>query len=97
MTYALLLVASLTLTASLAAKVKTWRVGDVGHPWNIAPVSGLTTWGQGWAVEVVADDDGDPFEFVDNDGDGLLGEDPVNRRDYDGDGLVDEDALPPVD
>ena len=100
MTYALLLVASLTLTVSLAAEVKTWRVGDVGHPWNIAPVSGLTTWGQGWAVEVVADDDGDglidedPFEFVDNDGDGLVNEDGPNPQiDNDGDGLLGEDPV----
>ena len=75
------------LITSLAAEVKTWRVGDVDHPWNIALVSGLTTWGRGWAVEIVADDDGD----------GLFSEDPINGRDDDGDGLIDEDAPIPVD
>ncbi len=86
--------------APLAAEVRTWRVGDIDHPWTIAPVSGLTTWGQGWAVEIVADDDGDglidedPFELIDDDGDGLVDEDPTNPQiDDDGDGLFSEDPI----
>ncbi len=84
----------------LEAEVRTWRVGDSAHPWTIAPVSGLTTWGQGWAVEIVADDDGDghidedPFERIDDDGDGLIDEDPPNLQiDDDGDGLFSEDPI----
>ena len=98
--YILLITAIVAFTASLEAEVRTWRVGDVDHPWTIAPVSGLTTWGQGWAVEVVADDDGDglvdedPFEFIDNDGDGLVNEDGPNPQiDNDGDGLFSEDPV----
>ena len=80
------------------AQTRTWRVGDGAHPWNVSPVSGRTTWGGGWAVEILADDDGDglvdedPVEVVDNDGDALFNEDPPEERlDNDGDGSFDED------
>ena len=86
----------------------SWRVGDRQQPWTVHPVSftynigpGFRpdfTWGGGNAVEVVVDDDGDglvdedPVNLVDDDGDGLLNEDPPNGIDDDRDGLVDEDG-----
>lgn len=58
----------------------TWRVGDRDQPWRPHPVSRVFdvgpsfrpdyVWGGGFAVEVAVDDDGD----------GLIDEDPVNPR-----------------
>ena len=68
------------------AEIRSWRVGDQDHPWNLVPVSGRLTWGRGWAVEILTDDDGDglidedPIELVDSDGDGLFNEDPPTRN-----------------
>ena len=83
------------------AEIKRWRVGDEAHPWNLSPVTGRLEWGRGWAVEILADDDGDgridedPVELIDNDGDGLINEDPEDSFDNDDDGLVDEDPSDP--
>ncbi|MFH1568792.1 MAG: hypothetical protein ABIL09_12410, partial [Gemmatimonadota bacterium] len=69
-----------------SAEVRTWRVGDAEHPWRIKPVSGIVQWGRGWSTEVLLDEDGDglidedPVELVDNDGDGLLNEDPEDEQ-----------------
>ena len=84
-----------------AAEIKRWRVGDGAHPWNLSPVTGRLEWGRGWAVEILADDDGDgridedPVELIDNDGDGLINEDPEDSFDNDDDELVDEDSPDP--
>ncbi|MFA6109624.1 MAG: FlgD immunoglobulin-like domain containing protein [Candidatus Latescibacterota bacterium] len=88
-----------------------WRVGDQSQPWQPFPVSQIMsegpeyrkdyTWGGGFAVEVVVDDDGDglidedPVEVIDNDGDGQHNEDPEDGLDNDHDGLVDEDPVEP--
>ena len=37
------------------AEIQRWRVGDKEHPWVLAPVSGRSHWGQGWAVEISAE------------------------------------------
>ena len=90
------------------AGADTWRVGDRGQPWRLHPVSYVMdlgerykpdfVWGGPHAVEVVVDDDGDglvdedPVDLVDNDGDGLYNEDAVNGIDDDRDGLLDEDG-----
>ena len=86
------------------AEIQRWRVGDKEHPWVLAPVSGRSNWGQGWAVEIIADDDGDgltdedPVELVDNDGDGLINEDgPDPQVDDDGDGQIGEDPTNRLD
>ena len=85
----------------LHAEVKTWRVGDAQQPWQFAPVSGLLSWGRGWGVEVLIDEDGDgridedPVELVDEDEDGLINEDPPDGFDNDVDGLIDEDGPDP--
>ena len=87
----------------------TWRIGDGGQPWRTFPVSYRLDagevfrhdfiWGGPHAVEIVVDDDGDglidedPVEIVDNDGDGLFNEDPPDGIDSDRDGLVDEDGV----
>ena len=89
----------------------TWRIGDGGQPWRTFPVSYRLDagevfrhdfiWGGPHAVEIVVDDDGDglidedPVEIVDNDGDGLFNEDPPDGIDSDRDGLVDEDGVEP--
>ena len=80
------------------AEIRYWRVGDQDHPWNLVPVTGRLTWGRGWAVEILTDDDGDglidedPIELVDSDGDGLFNEDPPDPQiDSDGDGRLNED------
>ncbi|MFH1567487.1 MAG: gliding motility-associated C-terminal domain-containing protein [Gemmatimonadota bacterium] len=90
--------------AAAAADVRTWRVGDAAHPWRAVPVSTIVSWGQGWAVEVLMDEDGDglidedPVELIDDDGDGLFNEDPEDeQRDTDGDGLVNEDPRNGID
>ena len=86
----------------------TWRVGDAEHPWRLHPVSILLDagesfkpdfiWGGNHAVEVVVDDDGDglidedPVDRIDNDGDGVYNEDPEDGLDNDKDGLLDEDG-----
>jgi hypothetical protein len=68
------------------AEVKRWRVGDGDHPWNLVPVTGRLTWGRGWAAEILVDDNGDglidedPVELVDNDDDGLVNEDPPSPQ-----------------
>jgi hypothetical protein len=83
------------------AEIQRWRVGDQGQPWNLSPVSGRLSWGRGWAVEIVTDDDGDGavdedgVELLDDDGDALFNEDPLNGFDDDQDGLVDEDGPDP--
>lgn len=74
-----------------SAEVRRWRVGDGGQPWDLVPVTGRLSWGRGWACEILTDDDGDglvdedPVELVDNDGDGLVNEDPADPQ-------VDNDA-----
>jgi hypothetical protein len=68
-----------------SAEIKQWRVGDQVHPWNLLPVSGRLDYGRGWAVEILTDDDGD----------GLIDEDPVELIDDDGDGLFNEDPPDP--
>ena len=91
-------------TATTQAEVQRWRVGDQGQPWNLSPVSGRLSWGRGWAVEVVTDDDGDGavdedgVELIDNDDDGIFNEDPVDPQlDSDGDGQLSEDPVDNVD
>ena len=87
----------------------TWRVGDTDQPWNLYPVSFVMNlgesfkpdyvWGGSYAVELVVDDDGDglidedPVDLVDDDGDGLFNEDPEDGIDNDKDGLIDEDTV----
>ena len=87
----------------------TWRIGDGDQPWRTFPVSYRLDagevyrhdyiWGGPHAVEIAVDDDGDglvdedPVEIVDNDGDGLFNEDPADGIDSDRDGLVDEDGV----
>lgn len=89
----------------------TWTIGDRDQPWSLYPVSLLLDagetfkadymWGGGHSVEVVVDDDGDglldedPADRVDDDGDGLCNEDPSDGRDNDADGFVDEDGPDP--
>ena len=41
------------------AEVKRWRIGDEVHPWILRPVTGRLDLGRSWAVELIADDDGD--------------------------------------
>ena len=100
----LLFVLVLLCATPASPEVRTWRVGDAAHPWRVTPVSGITHWGSGWAVEVLLDEDGDglidedPVELVDNDGDGLINEDPADpQRDDDGDGLINEDPVNGID
>ena len=94
-----------------APMAATWRVGDREQPWRLHPVSFALNigpgfkpdylWGGPHAVEVVVDDDGDglvdedPVDFIDDDGDRLFNEDPSNGDDDDRDGLVDEDGPDP--
>ena len=80
------------------AEIKRWRIGDDVHPWTLRPVTGRLDLGRSWAVELIADDDGDglidedPVELVDNDDDGQINEDPVDPQvDNDGDGQINED------
>jgi len=94
----------LTDIAPSQAEKQRWRVGDADHPWNLSPVTGRLTWGRGWAVEIITDDDGDgridedPVERVDNDGDALINEDPPDPQvDNDEDGLLNEDPVDRVD
>jgi len=86
-------------------------VGDAEQPWRLHPVSFVLNagtdfkpdyvWGGSHAVEVVVDDDGDglidedPVNLVDDDGDLAFNEDPPNGTDDDRDGLVDEDGPDP--
>ena len=49
---------SLVGAGALSAEVETWRVGDETHPWQLVPVSGITRWGRGWALEILQDEDG---------------------------------------
>ena len=51
-------VLSLVGAGALSAEVGTWRVGDETHPWQLVPVSGITRWGRGWALEILQDEDG---------------------------------------
>ncbi len=80
------------------AEIKRWRIGDDVHPWTLRPVTGRLDLGRSWAVELIADDDGDglidedPVELIDNDDDGQINEDPVDPQvDNDGDGQINED------
>ena len=74
------------LPADGLAEIKRWRVGDDAHPWNLRPVTGRLDLGRSWSVELLADDDGDglidedPVELIDNDDDGLLNEDPPDPQ-----------------
>lgn len=99
-----------TLQLSTAA---TWRIGDRDQPWRLYPVSFMLDvgdqhkaehmWGGTHAMEIVIDDDGDglidedPVDVVDDDGDYLYNEDPVDQFDNDEDGLADEDPVNGVD
>ena len=81
-----------------SAEVKRWRIGDEVHPWTLRPVTGRLDLGRSWAVELIADDDGDglidedPVELIDNDNDALINEDPTDEQvDNDGDGQLNED------
>ena len=49
---------SLVGAGALSAEVEKWRVGDETHPWQLVPVSGITRWGRGWALEILQDGDG---------------------------------------
>lgn len=91
----------------------TWRIGDGGQPWRLYPVSFMLDtgdrhraeymWGGTHAMEVVIDDDGDglidedPVDVVDDDGDYRYNEDPPDRFDNDQDGVADEDPTNGVD
>jgi len=108
---ALSLIVVLVVGLRQPADSTTWRVGDADHPWRLHPVSALLDagdpykpdyiWGGAYSVEVAVDDDGDglvdedPVDIVDNDGDGLFNEDPVDGIDNDRDGLIDEDGPDP--
>lgn len=99
------------LLAGTPARGATWRVGDGFQPWSLHPVSFVFVtgeefapeyaWGGSYAVEVVVDDDGDgavdedPVDRVDDDGDNLWNEDPADGVDNDDDGAVDEDGPDP--
>jgi len=99
-----------TLQLSGAA---TWRIGDGGQPWRLYPVSFMLDigdlhraehmWGGTHAMEIVIDDDGDglidedPVDVVDDDGDYLYNEDPTDRFDNDEDGVADEDPVDGLD
>jgi len=94
----------LLAAGSGAAETQRWRVGDGLHPWNLSPVTGRLDWGRGWAVEILADDDGDGridedgVELIDNDGDALINEDGADPQvDNDEDGLVSEDPVNKLD
>lgn len=105
------LVAVVTALGLTRAESATWRVGDAGQPWRLYPVSFLLDrgetfksdyiWGGAHGMEVVVDDDGDglidedPVDLVDNDADGLINEDPADGKDNDRDGQVDEDGPDP--
>ena len=107
----LALIVALVAVTPKGAQATTWRVGDTDQPWRLYPVSFLLNAGQVWkpdfvwggahAMEIVIDDDGDglidedPVDVVDNDGDGLFNEDPVDGIDNDRDGLIDEDGPDP--
>ena len=96
-----LLVAALGVVSILSngyAEIKRWRVGDDVHPWTLRPVTGRLDLGRSWAIELIADDDGDgridedPVELVDNDDDGQINEDPIDPQvDNDDDGQINED------
>ena len=96
-----LLVAALGVASILSngyAEIKRWRIGDDVHPWTLRPVTGRLDLGRSWAVELIADDDGDgridedPVELVDNDDDGQINEDPIDPQvDNDDDGQINED------
>ena len=86
------------------AEIKRWRIGDDVHPWTLRPVTGRLDLGRSWAVELIADDDGDglidedPVELVDNDGDALINEDPADEQiDNDEDGQLNEDPANRID
>ena len=86
------------------AEVKRWRIGDDVHPWTLRPVTGRLDLGRSWAIELIADDDGDglidedPVELVDNDDDGQLNEDPADEQvDNDDDGQLNEDPANGID
>jgi hypothetical protein len=94
-----------------SADAASWRVGDSRQPWRTYPVSFLLNsgevfkpnyvWGGSHAAEIVVDDDGDglidedPVDIVDNDNDGLFNEDPADGIDNDRDGQLDEDGPDP--
>jgi hypothetical protein len=98
----------IVLLFSVQLQATTWRIGDADHPWHLHPVSFVLTtgeiyqpqfdWGGSFAAEVIVDDDGDglidedPVDRIDNDGDYLWNEDPVDGVDNDLDGLIDEDG-----
>jgi len=77
------------------AVAATWRIGDRNQPWRLHPVSFVMDtgvrfkpdyeWGGQHAAEIAVDDDGD----------GLIDEDPVNLFDDDGDGRYNEDGPNP--
>ena len=86
------------------AEIKRWRIGDAVHPWTLRPVTGRLDLGRSWAVELIADDDGDglidedPIELIDNDEDALINEDPTDEQiDNDDDGQLNEDPANRID
>ena len=98
MTRLLVLACCAAFLTDAHAEIQSWRVGDDAHPWTLRPVTGRLDLGRSWAVELIADDDGDglidedPVELIDNDGDGTINEDPPDGKDNDIDGLIDEDG-----
>ena len=98
MTRLLVLACSAAFLTDAHAEIQTFRVGDDAHPWTLRPVTGRLDLGRSWVVELIADDDGDglidedPVELIDNDDDGAINEDPLDGKDNDIDGLIDEDG-----
>jgi hypothetical protein len=74
------------LTTDGYAEIKRLRIGGDANPWILRPVTGRLNLGRSWAVELLVDDDGDglidedPVELIDNDGDGTFNEDPVDPQ-----------------
>lgn len=86
MRLAVLVFSAVFLSNDGNAEIKRWRVGDDVHPWILRPVTGRIDLGRSWSVEIIADDDGDglldedPVELIDNDDDGTFNEDPIDPQ-----------------
>lgn len=108
---AILAVVGYVAVSPTRTDAETWRIGDSDQSWELYPVSFMLNsgetfkpeyiWGGAHATEIVVDDDGDglidedPVDVVDNDADGLFNEDPLDGIDNDRDGLIDEDGADP--
>ena len=73
------------------AEATTWRVGDSDQPWRVYPVSFMLTAGEVYRPDYILGGAHAIEIIVDDDGDGLVDEDPVDVVDADGDGLFNED------